>query len=494
MERNVESQKGFLLWLFGMLFFVIVGFAAMAFSVVLNPINHYINGLFLLLCSIGLYFFCVLKFSERNWMDIRAVFSFVWFFTIGLASFRLTNYQEPWGWRTWLLVSGAYSVFQLGAWLGIYYGSKMLLSLGIRMKKLHLWRVRFQFQNSRLFWICVITTLVGFFCFVANVFIRGYIPCFSHSPTAYIDFYTRLHVFSVASTGVCGLCYYCIRIQKISAVKKIVLWVCIFYELILFPIFVVSRGTFIVSAVSLTVVVFYLHKKRFLALVLCLASIAGVYLMTSALRGYTDAQLQVFFEPSQIFVESLNSGTDVSTDTDVEDSDGLSDSDSEVKNSNALSFSLPPKLVFLYSYLTVSHDNFNEVVQNSETFSFGIRQVQPFNVILRNQWIEEKVDGLEHYFVRPHLNTTNLIGDFYYDFGAVGVIVCTLLWAVAFGAIQAFCESEKGIFSLLVLGNAMVPVALCFFATWLSVFSQWMLWGVVLIFAIASYVRIAPRK
>ncbi len=514
MKNNVRASGNTRKQFFGTLITAFAGFFLMSVSLVLNPVNHYVNGLFLVLCSVILYFFCVLTLSDKNWMDIRAVFSLIWFSTIGLASFRLTDYQEPWQRGTWFLVAVTYAMFQVGAALGIYGGYKMIPPLMKKAKNLRLGRIGFKLQENRLFWICIVTTVVGLVCFIINVFIRGYIPCFSDSPTAYVDFYTRLHVFSVASTGVCGLCYYCIRTQKISVVKRVVLWSCIFYELILFPILVVSRGTFVVAAVSFTVVVFYLHKKKFISLVLCLLVILGVYMISSKIRGYTDAQLQVFFEPSKITVDpsgvpNSSKGTDTNADrtdslsTDSEISSSSTDSDISMNgtdsgvdsnDSDVISFSLSPKMAFLYGYLTVSHDNFNEAVQNTKNFSLGIRQLQPFNVILRSQWVSMKAEGLEHHLVRPHLNTTNLIGDFYYDFGALGVIFCTLIWAFVFGFIQSFYEKSGDAFSLLVLGNSMIPIALCFFASWLSVFSQWLLWGVVLIFWVAACLKIKSRK
>ena len=82
----------------------------------------------------------------------------------------------------------------------------------------------------------------------------------------------------------------------------------------------------------------------------CLAIIASVYYGTSLLRNYSDEQLEVFFEPSKI---------EINTDSDDSNTDS---EDSTVKKT----FSLPPKVAFIYTYLTVSHDNFNEAVQNSK--------------------------------------------------------------------------------------------------------------------------------
>ena len=157
-------------------------------------------------------------------------------------------------------------------------------------------------------------------------------------------------------------------------------------------------------------------------------------------------------------------------------------------------FQLPAKLSFAYTYLTVSHDNFNEAVQNSTQYTYGLRQFAPFNVILRSSFIEQKINSGEYYLVRDHLNTTNLIGDAYYDLHEWGVLLLMFVWSFAFGIIQSFREEAQGAISLAVLGNAMTPVALCFFATWMSNFAIWLIWGTELLAAIAVFIQIAPRN
>ena len=151
-------------------------------------------------------------------------------------------------------------------------------------------------------------------------------------------------------------------------------------------------------------------------------------------------------------------------------------------------------MAFLYGYLTVSHDNFNEAVQNLEQYTWGTRQLEPFNVILQSDWLEERNETAEEHFVRPHLNTTNLIGDFYYDFGSAGVVICLLVWSFLFGVNQGVYRKENGVLALLMLGNTMTPVLLAFFATWLSELMLWVRWGVVLLFAVAACLQVVPKK
>lgn len=451
-----------------MMLLSLVGFLVLLSSIFINPINHYLSGAILFGAGVLLYFLIVLFVAERNWLDIRAVFSGVWLVTIGMASLRLTEYQEQWIEKTWIMLAVAYIVFQTGATFGISLADIIFpISKKIR-ENFKESKLSFCLQEKRMFSISVGASLVGICCFAINIWIKGFVPAFSYSTTAYRDFYTKFHVFAVAATAVSGLCYYCIKTQALSRTKKILLWIFIFYHVILFPVLVVSRGVFIITALSLTTTIFYLNKRKLYVFIICLLAMAGIYLMTSNLRGYTDAMLNTLFEPSKI---------------ELKEDDG--EEDGEIT-----SFMLPPRIAFLYGYLTVSHDNFNEAVENTLGYTMGARQFYPFNVLLRIQAITDVVEGSEFYTVRPYLNTVNMIGIFYYDFQEWGVVICTLLWSILFGVLQGFYEKSRGPFSLFVLGYAMNPVALSFFASWIDSFDLWMLCGTIVIFAIIASIKI----
>lgn len=472
----------------------LVGFLVLVSSIVINPGHHYLNSLILIIAAVALYFCIVFLLTDRNWLDIRAVFTGMWLGTIGLAALRLTDYQEPWQAKTWLMVALAYLMFQIGANIGIHVGGGLYSKAHKKLTEARFGKVRFQMQPNRLFAICVVTTLIGLLCFIINIKIRGFLPYFSDDDNAYTLFYTKFHIFAVAATGVSGLCYYCIKTQPIGIFKKIILGICIFYLVFAFPVLVVSRGVFVVAALSLTVAVFYLNRKKLTALILCLAVIMGVYMFASNLRNYTDDQMLIFFEPAEITLsEEEQTLPPDTTEEVVAEEEVVADENAQVLNPDALTFSLSPKMAFLYSYITVSHDNFNLAVKNLQEYTWGLRELAPFNVILRSQAIEGVLSEAEFYQVNPYLNTANLIGDFYYDLGAVGVALFMLLWSAIFGIMQASYETGKGPFALIVLGNAMAPVTLCFFACWLSNFTQWMLWGVALLASIAACVKIEKQ-
>ena len=455
----------------------VIGTLAIIIGGAINPYNRFLTGIILIVTALILYFLMVFSVAKRNWLDLRAVFTGVWLVTIGLASFRLTNYQEQWLWKTWVLLAIAYLVFQLGASLGVNNGGKIFEIKNTLASRLKLRKITLKAKEDRLFAICVVVTLIGLTCFIINVAIKGFIPAFSDDLYAYVNFYTKFHLFAVAATAVSGLCYYCIHTQAISFAKKMILWVCIFYLVFVFPILIVSRGVFIVAALPLAITVFYLNKRKLHVFILCIVIMGAVYLLTSNLRGYTDEQLGDLFEPSDIVVDE---------DIDVDEEEG--------ENSNPNSFALSPKAAFLYGYLTVSHDNFNEAIEHTKGYTWGARQVEAFNVILRIPAITETVENGEFYKVRPYLNTVNMMGLFYYDFHELGIIVCGFLWALLFGLVQGYYEQSRSIYSLLVHGFSMNAVVLSFFSSWVNSFELWMFCGVILIISIIISINSASKK
>lgn len=473
-----------------------IGFLSIVVCAFLNPVDRFACAILLLLASLFTYFYTVFRTADRNWMDIRALFSLVWLGTLSLASLRLNDYQKEWETLSWLLSAAGYLFFELGATLGIFYGKKIADRIKSAFSGFKLGKLTFRVNEDRYFYICISVAVVGLICFVINVLIKGFVPAFSNDIFAYINFYTKFHIFSVASTMVSGLCYYSIKRHNLSIWKKTILWLIIFYDIILFPILVVSRGVFVVTALTFTTVFFYLNRRRLLPLLFCLAVIASVYFFTSSLRSLTDDYLAVVFTPSKIEIGKQQDEKDppetltVETVTEEENSsDKQNTNDPPANDPSATTFQLSPKAAFLYGYLTVSHDNFNEAVLHSKTCTWGLRQLQPFNTILRLNFISELLEDAEYYIITPHLNTTNFFGVFYYDFHALGVVLCAFIWAIAFGMIQSFVFSLKGAFSLLTLGNAMAPIVLSFFSSWIDSFTQWMFWGTILIFFLLSSVH-----
>jgi hypothetical protein len=266
---------------------------------------------------------------------------------------------------------------------------------------------------------------------------------------------------------------------QLTRIKKILLSAYVILLVFIIPILLVQRGVFIHAAFILTAVVYLTSNRKLRVLLACLVIIFGGYSLGSALRGYSDAQLSVFFRPKDIIGST--------TEQNQTENDPFSEK----------TLRLSPKMAFLYSYLTVGHDNFDSAVENNTEKTWGIWQVKPFNVILRSDWIEARIAEAESNSVQHrvlfHLTTFNFVSGAYYNFGAVGVIVLVSLWSFCFGLVEEFNKKYKGVFSALTYGVIMTPVALCFYESWMSIFTVWLLWGTILLMFLAGSVRLKKR-
>lgn len=464
--------------------------------------HRFLVGILFMLSAILLYFYFVWR-DHKNYLSFSALFSAIWFFTIGLASLQLTDYQVDWINRSWWF-SGTGWLFLI---IGLQLGRMIFPRLSGKLN-LHQWkvfqensRVSFGLRENRLFAICMVVTAISLIGFILNIYIKGYLPFFSNSPSAYTDFYTRFNIFTYAGTTVSGLCYFCLKKLNLSRTKRVLLWCSIIYLVFLMPILIVSRGTFIVAALSLTAAVFFLNGKKSWVMVLCFIIMFAGYEVGSVARNLTDEALNDLLQPKQIEIidnngnnNSTGNNDDNSNNNSTDNNDNSGDNvgqeqgniTEEGTESNV--FQLPPKVLFVYTYFTVGHDNFDQAVRNSNSYAWGVHQLVPFNVIIRSNTLNEKLDNAENYLIRPYLNTGNLFSDAYYDFHLWGILFFALLWGTAFGIIESFFLKYQTPCSFMVYGNTLTPVFLSYFTPWMSIFSVWLLWGTAfLIFLVACF-------
>lgn len=504
-----------------------------------STINHYIASLILIFAGISSYFYFA-KQDNVSYIKLKAVFSGVWLLTIGLATMKFLEYQVPWEKYTWLHLCLSHTFFLFAN--DMARDTFTSLENKFNLKKLNIRKFPFRYElvPERLFWVATVATLIGITSFLINVRIKGYIPFFvsDSNPDAYVDFYTRFHTFVVASLVSAGLAYYTLKKIQLSKLRQILLTSYIVILVFILPILLVQRGTFINAALILTTVIYTMSNRKFRVLFICLVIIFGGYLLGSMLRGYTDDQLNQFFVPKEITSTTAQQSTPLNSSSSISSTNGAIESTSlqepsstiplpsasptataelasptepvsqvEVTSSSETistigddtirTFRLPPQAAFLYSYLTVSHDNFNSAVEKNTTFTWGIWQIEPFNVLIRSDWVELKLEAAElnsqGHRVMYHLNTFNLVSKAFYDFGIIGVIFFISLWSYAFGLVEEFNKKYEGIFSTLAYGVIMTPVALCFMNPWLSIFSVWLMWGTILIMFVVSSFSLKKR-
>ena len=468
---NLSIKKGFIIYGLMVLIYLIGYLTCMNYNFISCAVMI-VGGIF--------YFFYYSLTGERSFLKFNGIFSAMWMCTLGLSQLRFLEYQTVWSAATWLNVCVAQIFFILANHLAhnhfhFFEGKFNLKKLNNDHSPVH-----YEAKPNRYFWIATAVALFGIICFIANVVTRGYVPFFisASNTSAYLNFYSRFHIFVVASMVSGGLSYYCIIKCELPLIKKIILGLYVAILIFIIPILLVSRGTFMIVALILTAVIYLFSKRQLWILLLCAVVMFGTYQLGSSARKYTDAALEDIFQPSELSISGNLLGA----------------SDLNPKDSSTITFKIPPKAAFLYSYITVSNDNFNGIVKTKTKNTWGLRQLEPFNVILRSKWIKEKLASAEKFKVTPALNTSNLISAAYYDFGIVGVIFFTSLWSFCFGLVEAFHTKYKGIFSCLAYGVCLTPVAMCFFYPWMSFFTIWLLFGTVFLMFLAGTFTIKKRS
>ena len=154
----------------------LAGFLALLSGIWLGADHNFLLSFLLILCALGLYLLQVFFVAERNWLDFRPVFSLVWLGTIGLAAMRLTEYQTVWVNKTWILNALAYLLLQFGVTVGLRLAPAISDKIVSCAKKLKVGRMYLKMHPNRLFWICIISTLISLTCFCINIAIKGFIP------------------------------------------------------------------------------------------------------------------------------------------------------------------------------------------------------------------------------------------------------------------------------------------------------------------------------
>ena len=484
--RNIKNLNQRIIALITGIAFFVVGFS-------LSSVNQLISGGILVIGAFFEFFYITYKIAERNFLDLNALFSAIWLGTVGLSQLRLLNYQKIWETRTMINIVLAFIIVQIslpvGALLGDYIANRFK-----DKKELKLGKILFKFKKERLFWICTITTAIAIILFVWNIAIKGYVPFFSNIFNAYIYFYTKRMIFVTAACAVSPVAYWCIKKCELGIFKKILLYICIAINTFIIPTLQVNRGVFIVAALMLTASIFFLNGKKFIVFILCLVVTFTFYEIASVARNYTGEYLTSVFEPSDIPLDNDKTETETETETEDDTTENNPTENDGTDTNSGLSFKLSPKAAFLYGYFTVSHDNFNEAVINATEYTYGVRQLFPFNSVLRSSAITQAISDSEIHFVKPGLNTYNLICGIYYDLREFGVTLFCFIWSVIIGAIEKFYLRKKGCFALAALGNAITVPILSFFSPMFENFTFWMFWGTIGIFMVISSIKILPKN
>ena len=140
----------------------------------------------------------------------------------------------------------------------------------------------------------------------------------------------------------------------------------------------------------------------------------------------------------------------------------------EMKNGNMPIFITQP-----YMYVANNYDNFNCLVEELGSHSWGLKMLAPLWTL---SGLKFKFPGLVNfpYFVnKEELTTLTVFYDAYYDFGIIGVLgLSCILGALAFYMMQAMKKVRNPIMYLFY-SQIAIYMMLSFFTTWFSNPATW---------------------
>ena len=256
-------------------------------------------------------------------------------------------------------------------------------------------------------------------------------------PHAYSAFHlTGIHYFTVSSVLVPSLCviYYCINRGRNRAGSAIIAVLGLIALAI--PILCVSRFQ-LIFAVILAVLTYIQMDSRLnlLYAVFALAALVPLYLLLTVARSHDVTYLNAVFE---------------------------------MKNGNMPIFITQP-----YMYVANNYDNFNCLVEELGSHSWGLKMLAPLWTL---SGLKFKFPGLVNfpYFVnKEELTTLTVFYDAYYDFGIIGVLgLSCILGALAFYMMQAMKKVRNPIMYLFY-SQIAIYMMLSFFTTWFSNPTTW---------------------
>jgi len=374
-----------------------------------------------------------------NPISLKGLFSLFWIGGQAISCLKLSRLQKDWSLVTWLCFFLAYTCFCMGyEWWSrdhrksSFPGSK-----------------RSYIRLNRLFYFIGGITLVSVISFCIEAVLLGFIPILSEEPHAYSYFHiSGVHYFTVACVLVPALSViYIICCRKISAVKKIQLFLCNLFS-IMIPIACVSR--------------FHLVMMLMLAIVTYM-SLRGNLKLSQIIT--TAVGFLIIVVPVYFFLT-------VARNHDVEYLNGIF----EMKNSRTPIFITQP-----YMYIANNYDNFNCLVEKLPSYAFGLRMLFPLWAFTGLKFRYPALTDFSIYVTKPELTTVTLFYDAYYDFGIVGILCFGFLCGVICKKLSLLTKEGRNPLIHLFYGQMAIYMVLSFFTTWFSNPATWFWFGITAI-------------
>ncbi|MFQ9510732.1 MAG: O-antigen polymerase [Lachnospiraceae bacterium] len=424
---SVKIRENSMVFLFIIMYTVSIAFGKTG--------QHFASGLLLLIGAIGMYIHYYLK--SKCIVDFRALLSLFWIGGEGVAAFSLSKLQTEWSLITWF----AFALF--------YFS--FLLGYELLLKKWEIQKIDLKAEEvndrcdpgtlRRLYYTIWTVVIVSTFCFLLEALILGYIPLFAKEPHAYNNFHiSGVHYFTFSCMLTHPLTLIYVMLSKNVSKKNAITLVILNIVAISIAIMCISKFQFVLTlllpATVYALMIKEIHWKRFIIGSLAIIVTATIIITCMVLsRNYMPGYLNDIFE---------------------------------MKNSN-----IPMFIQYPYMYIANNYANFNCLVTQMQSYTWGLRSLFPIFALTGLKFIFPQLISFPIYLTKPELNTLTILYDAYYDFGLFGVVLFGLILGAVCCKLTRFVRGQKNPIKYLFYGQIAMYIILSFFSTWFSNATTW---------------------
>ena len=403
---------------------------------------YYLSGGILIAVGIILYVINIRR--TKQIADLRGLFSASWISGEGIACLKLSKLQTDWKATTWICFFLAYVCFIFA----YDYLDKCSEKENIQKKDSVYQHAT---QAKKILACIVILAIISCICFLIEVVIVGFIPLFSPEPHAYSYFHVSgVHYFTISCILIPALTVLYMKIEeKVKLIPAVLLGICNIWAVSI-PILCVSRFQllFAVGFAAVTYVMLYQHITWRMMITAAMI-IIPLYVLLTIARRHDVSYLNSIFE---------------------------------MKNKSVPIFVTQP-----YIYVANNYENFNCLVRDLTTHTFGIRMLFPLFALTGLKFLLPQLIASPIYITKKELTTLTMFYDSYYDFGIIGVILLAVFLGAVAKKLTDWVKKSDNPISYLFYGQMAIYLGLSFFTTWFSNPTTW--FWIVLTIIIYLYVN-----
>ena len=421
---------------------------------------------FLLFTVTSAFMFIHYKKTTHTFFSPAGIFSFIWFFSIGLSQLRLNINQIPFQNETWLILYLTFLCFFVG------YESCTISNKGYGK----------DYDRNKLFYVIIALFIISVSCFILEILFRGFIPLFSNDPNAYVSFsVTGIHYFVVSCILIPPLTVIYLCNQKTS--KKVqLLFVIMDTVCFSIPILIVSRQLLLMGIILFFLAItkkFIKYEKILLIGVVILALIS--FILLSLGRNQNEEYLDYVFNQKNIY--TMRHEKDYKLNLNEEKIyqqlyQGINNNYSRIELDN-----LPMPCYQIYMYIAFNFDNFNYLTVATNTFTYGKKSLFPIFALSGIKFISPSSFDFTVNNYLSTFNTAPICFTPYLDFRIVGVIIYMFIIGVISKIGFLHSENDLGIMNYGIICYSLL---FSFFTSFFS--NATIIFYFILLFIINSYI------